>query len=134
MENPLERRVLQSCSVDISRDPIVVKDGGSNLFMVHVIRGTGNASIVPPTLPDEFEKVVDAGQDIVHENDGIKVFSLCVSKFMQRHKCAVAHLGQVLNTVIERPSSAHGGADHHSHANAPRQGVENAEKGFSLIC
>ena len=50
--------------------------------MIHVIRCTRDARIVPPALPDKFKDIVHTGKDVVHEDDGIKVFVVRVSEFV----------------------------------------------------
>lgn len=74
MEYLLKGSILQRCPIDIASDPVVVKDRRGNLRMVHVIRCAGDTSVVLPRLPNKLEEVVDTGEDIIHEDDGIKVF------------------------------------------------------------
>jgi len=82
VEYTLERGILQCCAVDISGNPIVVEYGGLDLRVVHVISGAGYAGIVPPALPDEFEKVVHAGENIVHEDDRVEVLPFAIAKLV----------------------------------------------------
>lgn len=126
MEDILERRVLQSRSVDVTSDPIVVEHRRLDLLVVHVIRGAGDTGVVLAALPDEFEEVVDAGEDVVHEDDAIEVLTLGVAQFVQRDEGGVADFCEVFDTVVEGPASTGRSADNDTHADAPRQSVENA--------
>lgn len=47
--------------------------------MIHVISGAGDASVIIAALPDKFEEIIDAGENVVHENNGIEILVLCVA-------------------------------------------------------
>jgi len=72
VENTFKWGILKSRAIDISSNPIIIKDGGADLLVIHVIGSTCDTCVVPAALPDELQEVVDAGQDVVHEDDGIK--------------------------------------------------------------
>jgi len=44
--------------------------------VVHIICGTGDPGVALPALPDKLEEVVDAGENVVHEDDGFKVLGI----------------------------------------------------------
>lgn len=101
--------------------------------MVHVICRASDSRIVPPALPDQLQKVIHAGQDVVHEDDAVEIFSLRVPEFMQGHECCIPHLGEVLDSMIERASCPHGRPNGDAHTNAPRERVEYSEQRFCLV-
>jgi hypothetical protein len=41
--------------------------------MVHIIRSTCDAGIVSSALPDKLKEVIDAGEDVIHEDDSVEV-------------------------------------------------------------
>jgi hypothetical protein len=102
VEDGLEWRILQRGAVDIARHPVVIKDGRADLVMVHVVGGAGDAGIVVARLPYELEEVVNAGEDVVHEDDGVEELVFGVAQLVQRDKGGVADLGEVLDAMIER--------------------------------
>lgn len=79
--------------------------------MEHIIRRTSDARIIPSALPYKLQEVVHAGEDIVHEDDRIKVLVLRVPEVVQRHERSIAHLREILYPVVERTPRAHRGAD-----------------------
>jgi len=103
-------------------------------FVIHVVRGACNARIVLATLPDEFEKVVDTGKDVIHENDGIKILVLCVAQLVQRNERSVSHLREVLDAVIESTPLPHRCANGDAHANAACERVKYAQESLRLVC
>ena len=103
------------------------------LFVVHVVRCTGDARVIPPTLPDELQEVVHTWQDVVHEDDRVKVLVLRVAQLMQWHERSVPHLRQVLYSVVERTASTHRGPNGHPHADTPTQRIEYPEERLRLI-
>lgn len=72
--------------------------------MIHIIRCTSDARIVPPALPDKFEDIVHARQDVVHEDDGIEIFVVRVSELVEWVERLVANLCKVFDTMVERSS------------------------------
>jgi len=82
VEDAFEGGVFESGSVDVSGDPVVVEYRRSDLFVEHVISGTSQTRVLPPTLPDELEEVIHAGKDIVHEDDRVEDLPIVVSKFV----------------------------------------------------
>lgn len=81
MEYCLKGGVFEGCAVYVSGYPVVVEYWGAlsiiksvinngeeekgmsthNLLMIHIIRRTSNPRIIPPTLPYQLQKIVDAG-------------------------------------------------------------------------
>ncbi len=104
MENPFKRCIFQRGSVDIPRDPVIVEHGSGNFIVIHIIGGTGDPGVVPSALPDELEQVVDAGKNVVHENDGFKVFIFGIAEVVKGVKSGVSDFRKVLNSVIELPA------------------------------
>ena len=37
-----------------------------------------------------FQKVIYTREDIVHENDGVKILALCIPELMQWYECCIA--------------------------------------------
>lgn len=101
--------------------------------MEHVIRRTSYACVVPPALPDQLQEIVHTGQDVVHEDDRVEVLVLRVPQVVQRHERGVPHLGEVLDTVVERAARAHRRLDLHAQADRPAQGVVDAEERLRLV-
>ena len=58
------------------------REGAHELLVVHVVRGAGDARVVEPALVDELEQVVHAGEDVVHEDDAVKVLVLRVAQLV----------------------------------------------------
>ena len=102
--------------------------------MVHVICGAGNAGIVHTALVDEFEEVVDAWKDIVHEHYGIKVLVLIVSQLVEGHKGSISNFGKILDAVVERAAGALRCADGSSKTHGAGESVKNAEESLCLVC
>jgi hypothetical protein len=100
----------------------------------HVICGTCNSGIVQTALVDQFEDVVHAGEDVVHENYGIEILVLGTSQLMKGNKCSIANFSEVLDTVVERTTCALGCADGDTKSDGASDCVENAENGFCLVC
>lgn len=101
--------------------------------MEHVICGACNSGIVQTALVDEFEDVVHAGEDVVHENYGIEILVLGTSQLMEGNKCSIANFSEVLDTVVERTTCALGCADGDAKSDGAGDCVENAENGLCLI-
>lgn len=101
--------------------------------MEDVVGTASNASVLPPTLPDELEQVVHAGQHIVHEDDRVEELSLGVSELLQRRQCSITDLGEVLDAVVERSTGAEGGADDDAEADGAAEGVEDAQESLGLV-
>ena len=104
-----------------------------NIIVVHVIGCAGDSGVLLPRLPDQFEQVVDAGQDIVHEDNRVEDFVLVVSELVQRDHGGVSDLGEVLDTVVELTSGSHRGVDGDSQSDGPGERVEDLQEGFGLI-
>ena len=47
--------------------------------MIHVIRSASNSGIIQTALINEFQDVVYAWKDVVHEDDGIEILVLGAS-------------------------------------------------------
>ena len=109
------------------------REGTHELLVVHVVRGAGDARVVEPALVDELEQVVRAGQDVVHEDDRVKVLVLRVPQLVQRHERGVAHLGEVLDAVVERAARAHRRADCYAQAHRAAERVEDAQERLRLV-
>lgn len=101
--------------------------------MVHVVCGACDSCIVQSTLPDKFKEVIDAGQDIVHEDNRIEVFVFGISEFVERDERSVPHLREVFDTMVERTTSTHRHTDRHAETHRPTQRVENTQQGLRLI-
>ncbi len=101
--------------------------------MVHVICGAGNAGIIQAALPDEFEEIIDAWKDIVHEHYGIKILVLIISQLVEGHKGGVSNFGEIFNAVIERPACALRSADGNPETNGAGECVKNAENSLCLV-
>jgi hypothetical protein len=100
----------------------------------HVICRARNPSVIQTALVNEFKEVVYAGEDVVHEDYGIEIFVLGVSLLVKGHKGSIANFGEILDTVVKRPTCALGCADGDTKADGTGQCVENAEKSFCLVC
>ena len=111
VEDSLERRVLERGTIDVTGDPIVVKDRSADLIVKHVVGGAGDTGVLPTRLPDELEQVIDARQNVVHEDDGVEDFALGITELVERHKSGVADFGEIFNAVIERATGAVGRAN-----------------------
>lgn len=101
--------------------------------MVHVIRRTGDTRILSPTLPNQLEQVVDTGQDIVHEDDRVKDFSVIVTKFVEGQHGGVSDFGKVFDTVVEQASGTHRCSDDDPQADGSREGIENLQERLCLV-
>ena len=156
MEYFLKRRVFEGGTVYIAGYPVVVKDWGAlgavesdqqrpgtqgkglrwtyQFFVVHVICRTRNASVIQTALINEFEEVVDAGKDVVHEDYSIEILVLGVSLLMEGHKGSIANFSKILDTVVERPTCALRRANGDTKSDRAGECVENAEEGFCLVC
>ena len=75
VENLLKRCILQCRSVDVSCNPIIVKDRSAlnqaircvvlhreelahNVIMVHIIRCTCDPRVLSPALPDQLQQII----------------------------------------------------------------------------
>lgn len=101
--------------------------------MEHVICGARNSGIVQTALVDEFEDVVHAGEDVVHEDYGIEILVLGTSQLVEGNKCSIANFSEVLDTVVERTTCALGCADGDAKSDGASDCVENAENGLCLV-
>ena len=101
--------------------------------MEHVVRGTSDACVVLSALPYQLQQVVHAWENIVHEDDRVKVLVLCVPQLVQRHKRCIAHLREVLDAVVERTARTHRRPDRHAHADTARERVKNAQERLRLV-
>jgi len=128
-----EWSIFERGTVDVACDPVVVKDGGGEFIVVHVVGSACDACVVLATLPDELEEVIYAGKDVVHENDGVKVLVLCVAELMERDKGCVADLCEVLYAVVERTTLTHRCADDDTETDAASESVEYAKEGLCLV-
>ena len=63
---------------------MVGREGTHEVLVEHVVRGAGDARVVASALPDELEEVVDAGEDVVHEDDGVEHLALRVAELVER--------------------------------------------------
>lgn len=52
---------------------------------------------------------------------------------MQRDQSRVPHLGEILDTVVERSFRSRTRLDHHTHADGSQEGVEDIEQSLGLI-
>ena len=111
MKNLFKRRVLQRRPIDIPRNPIIVKHGRRNFIVVHIIGCTSDPGVIPSALPDKLEEVVYAGENVVHENDGFKVFVFGVAEVVEGPEGGITYLRKVLDAVVECPAGAHGCSD-----------------------
>jgi len=134
VEYALKGGVLECSAVDVTGDPVVVKDGSANVVVVHVVSSASDAGVVDAALVYEFEDVVYAGEDVVHEDDGVEVLAVGVAELVEGDEGGVADLCEVFDTVVEGTPGTHGGADGDAHADAAGEGVEDAEKSFCLVC
>ena len=134
VEYALKGGVLECRSVDVAGDPVIVKDRGANGVVVHVVGGASDAGVVDATLVYEFEEVVYAGEDIVHEDDGVEVFAVRVTELVEGDEGGVADLCEVFYAVVEGTAGTHRGTDGDTHTDAAGEGVEYTKKGFCLIC
>ena len=101
--------------------------------MVHVVGSAGYSRVIYPALPDQLEEIVHTGQDVVHEDDRIEVLVLRVAQLVQRHERGVAHFGEVLDTVVERPACTLRCPDGNAHAYTSAERIEDAEKSLRLV-
>ena len=103
------------------------KKGGKftyNFVMIHVIRGTCDTGVLSSGLPNQLENIIDARQDIVHENDSVKVFTLAVSEFVQGHHGGITDFGEVFDTVGVLTSRAARGSNGNAEPHAASECVE----------
>ena len=107
--------------------------GTHQFFVEHIICRTSNSSIIPPTLPNQLQQIINARQDIVHEHDRIEHFILRVSQFMQRDERGVSHFGQILDTMIESASRPRRRSNHHAQPDRPTQSIKDPEESFRLV-
>ena len=156
MEYFLKGRVFEGGTVYIASYPVVVEDWGGleqknqisndqecrerglrwtyQFFVVHVICCARNSGIIQTALINEFEDVVYAGEDVVHEDYGIEILVLGVSLLVKGHKSSIANFSKILNTVVERPTCALRCTDGDTKSDRAGECVENAEEGFCLVC
>jgi len=134
MEYFLKRRVFEGSTVYIACYPVVVEDWGAQLFVIHVICCARNPGVIQTALINEFEEVVHAGEDVVHEDYGIEILVLGVSLLVKGHKGSIANFSKILDTVVERPTCALRCADGDTKSDGAGECVENAEEGFCLVC
>jgi len=92
--------------------------------MVHVIRCTCYARIIPSTLPDELKQIVYAWKDVIHEDDGVKVLVVGVTQLVQWIECLVADLCKILYAVVEGTPRTCRRSNSDTEAYAARQGIE----------
>lgn len=118
MKNVLERSVLKSGTINITCHPVVIKDGRGDFRMVHIVSSASDTGVVFPRLPDEFEEVVDARENVVHEYDGVEVFVFRFAELVKRNESRVADFGEIFDTVVELASGALRCANHDAHADA----------------
>lgn len=147
MEDLLERRVLKGSTVDITCNPVIVEhrcaltvsslnlrpQRTDDVVVVHVIGGTGDASILSATLPDQFKQIVDTGKDIVHEDDRVEHFVLVVSQLVQGYHGGIPDLCQVLDTMVELTSGSHRSPNDDSQSDCPGERVKDAQESFRLV-
>jgi hypothetical protein len=74
--------------------------------VVHVICCARNSGVIQPALINEFEEVVYAGKDVVHEDYSIEILVLGVSLLVKGHKGSIANFSKIFDTVVERPTCA----------------------------
>lgn len=101
--------------------------------MEHVVGRAGDSGVLTATLPDELEQVVDARQNVVHEDDRVKDLLLALAELVKRHKRSVPDLGQVLDSVVERSSRSHRRPDLDPQTSRSGDGVKDLEQGLSLV-
>lgn len=153
VEDLLEGGVFERCTIDVSRDPIVVEHrctlrqplatsdellgrrlgATHNVVVVHVIRRTGDTRILPPRLPDQLEQIIHAGQDIVHEYDRVKDLVLVVAQLVEGDHRRVPDFCEVFDTVVELTPRAHGCADDHAQTDGSRECVKDPQEGLGLV-
>lgn len=133
VENILKRGVFESSPVDVTRNPIIIEDRGTEFIMIHVICGAGNAGIIQSALEDELEKVIDTWKDIVHEHYGIEILVLIVSQLVEGHEGSVSDFGKIFDTVIEGAACALGCADGNPEADGASEGIINAKESLCLV-
>jgi hypothetical protein len=102
--------------------------------VVHVICGARNPGVIQTALVNEFEEVVNAGEDVVHEDYGIEILVLGVSLLVKGHKSSIANFSEILDTVVKRPTCALRCTDGDTKSDRAGECVENAEKSFCLVC
>lgn len=101
--------------------------------MEHVVCGAGEPRVLAAGLPDELEHVVDAGEDVVHEDDGVEELALGVAQLVQRDERGVAYFREIFDAVIERAARALRRADDDAHADGARERVEDAQERLGLV-
>lgn len=101
--------------------------------MEHVIRRASDPGIIQTALINEFKEVVNAGEDVVHENYGIEILVLGVALLMKGHKSSIADFCEVLDTVVKRSTRALRCTDGDTKPDRAGQCVENAEKCLCLV-
>jgi hypothetical protein len=99
----------------------------------HIVRGTGDTSILSPTLPDQLEQIVDARQDVVHEDDRVEDLLLVLPQLVQRHQRRVSDLCEVLDSMVKRSPRPHRRPNLDSQAGRLGEGVKDSEEGFRLV-
>ena len=102
--------------------------------MVHIICCARNPGVIQTALINEFEEVVYAGKDVVHEDYGIEILVLGISLLVKGDKGSIANFSKILDTVVERPTRALRCADGDTKSDGAGECVENAEEGFCLVC
>jgi len=101
--------------------------------MVHVICRARNASVIQTALVNEFEEVVYAGEDVVHEDNGIEVLVLGVSLLVKWDKGSIANFSEILDTVVERSTCTLRRANGDTKPDGAGECVKNAEESFCLV-
>lgn len=101
--------------------------------MEHVVGRAGDSGVLTATLPDELEQVVDARQNVVHEDDRVKDLLLALAELVQRHERSIPDLGQVLDSVVERSSRSHRRPDLDPQTSRSGDGVKDLEQGLGLV-
>lgn len=156
MEYFLKRCVFEGSTIYVARYPVVIENWGAleqknqisndqerwerglggiyQFFVVHIICCARNPGVVQPALINEFEEVVYAGEDVVHEDYGIEILVLRVSLLVKGHKGSIANFSKILDTVVECSTCALRCADGDTKTDRAGECVENAEEGFCLVC
>jgi hypothetical protein len=120
MKYTLKRSIFKSGAIDIACHPIVIKDGRRDFSMIHIIGGASDTSIICPRLPDKFEEVVDARQNVVHEYDGVEIFVFGFTELVERNKNGITDFGEIFDAVVELTSGTLRCSNHDTHADTLR--------------
>lgn len=108
-------------------------DRTHDIIVVHVIRRTGDTRILSPTLPNQLEQVVHARQDIIHENDRVKDFSVIVTKLVEGQHGGVSNFGEVFDTMVEQTAGTHRCSDDDPQTDRSREGIKNLQECLCLV-